>query len=70
MKTNTETKTLPRYTNVGSYPILYLTPTNDCLCADCATEETEEPVQGHINYETPTTCDECGDDIEAAYPTE
>ena len=62
-------KTLPAFTSVGSYPILYLTPCDCVLCAKCATE-SEEPVTGHPNWETPATCDECSDEIECAYPAE
>lgn len=59
------------YTNVGSYPILYIDAQGCALCPACALESEKrgEPMQaGGVNYGSHTYCDECGDDIEAAYP--
>lgn len=63
---------LPRYSSVGCYPILYLTRSNDCLCATCVDNldpdlDDTEGVTAHANYEGPTYCDDCGAEIEAAY---
>lgn len=66
---------LPRYSSVGSYPLLYLTDDADCLCAGCVDEldpelEGQDVIDGiiaRVNWEIPTSCDECGKEIEAAY---
>lgn len=68
------------YTSVGGYPIVYLsnnartTLGYHLFCPECADEMcqdeddvTEDNFTGRANYETPTTCDVCGRDIEAAY---
>lgn len=64
--------TLPAYTSVGSYPLVYLTKRDDVLCAKCATEalraDEEPPVLGDVHWEgEPLECAECGAAIESAY---
>lgn len=61
-----------RYTSVGGYPIFYLTQDNCVLCPDCAHDIEEEEIElaGYVNYESETHCEECGEQIEAAYPNE
>ncbi len=66
---------LPRFSSVGSYPILYLTSESDCFCAGCVDNLDPElddasGITAHVNWETPTHCDECSEVIEAAYAEE
>ena len=67
---------LPRFSSVGSYPLFYLVGGDEsCLCAGCVDDLDPEDedlsrVTAHVNWETPTHCEECGEEIEAAYPPE
>ena len=66
---------LPFYSELGSYPILYLTKGGSDLCADCATkalyqlaEEFDPPIAHAPYYEgPPINCDDCNREIESAY---
>ena len=63
---------LPRFSSVGSYPLLYLTDGHECLCAGCVDNldpelDYTEGVTVHVNWETPIHCEGCGEEIEAAY---
>lgn len=67
---------LPAYAWPGGYPILYMTPDNNILCAACATKayldpeefESFKPYTFFINYEGPIIyCEECNEEQESAY---
>ena len=65
---------LAAFTSIGSYPLIYLTREGNCLCAACADEalsdpeEYDPPVSSDVLWEgPPTSCDECGLEIESAY---
>lgn len=63
---------LPKFSFVGSYPILYLSDADGVYCADCAARvELWEGItsNGHVRYEgDDIECDEsCGAVIESAY---
>jgi len=67
---------LPAYVMPGGYPLLYVTPYNDFLCADCATEALDDPDEYEecrpkfymVYLEGPTRhCEECNKEIESAY---
>lgn len=62
-----------KFTDVGGYPIFYVTANGDCLCPKCAGEE-EGPDSDHpvvasdANWEDPAlVCDGCSERIESAY---
>lgn len=65
--------TLPAFTSVGSYPLVYLTVKDTVLCAGCAAEETDEPLAcADVHWEgEPLECegdsDKCRGPIESAY---
>lgn len=64
-----------KYTDIGGYPIFYITTKDECLCPDCATEQyKEEPnsiAGGEINWEdSELYCEKCSDRIESAYAEE
>ena len=63
--------TLAKYTSIGCYPIFYLDPGTECLCADCArkAEAEGEPIDGQaVNWEDPDLyCAACEERIESAY---
>lgn len=73
MKVETYTDgTARKFTDVGRYPIFYVTNNGDCLCPACAlTAERigDDPVVAcDANWEDPSlNCDDCGDRIESAY---
>jgi len=62
---------LPKYTSIGCYPMLYLTKCGEVLCADCASEcefEDNPVVDSETNWEDACLhCDECSTRIESAY---
>jgi len=62
---------LRKYTDLGCYPLLYVTKSNQCLCADCATNNDEDydPIVAvDANWENPLLfCDDCNNRIESAY---
>lgn len=60
-------KTLPRYTSLGSYPLLYI-HLGEGLCHCCATsvgctEADADVLWEGLGYD----CDQCGETIESAY---
>lgn len=57
---------LRAFTDVGCYPLFYLTRENDVLCASCANDEGDI-VACDANYESRMYCDECSAEIESAY---
>ena len=71
--------TLAAYTSYGCYPLVYLSPAGDVLCADCTTHEIrsgrwmvhgrEHAIsQRDIHWEGgPILCDGCQQWIESAY---
>ena len=68
---------LPRYTSLGSYPIVYLDGHDCVLCWQCATaslvedepiDERDRPVVCDVHWEGPPDhCESCGAEIESAY---
>ena len=67
---------LPSYSELGSYPLIYLTKRADVLCADCATAQidagndtNDDPVTAvDVFYEGPDeTCGNCYKPIPSAY---
>ena len=63
---------LRAYTDVGGYPIIYLTKENDVLCSTCATtaltDALNPPTSADVYWEgDPYDCDGCGYEIESAY---
>jgi hypothetical protein len=68
-----------KYTDLGGYPVFYLTEDSGVLCAACV--QTERPdvadadqasdwkvVAADVNWEDPDLyCDHCSDRIESAY---
>ena len=61
------TKPLPAHTDLGGYPIIYLTNENDMLCGSCAGHESDE-VTPLVHYEGHSIfCNECTWEIESAY---
>ena len=61
--------TLPAYAWPGGYPIMYMDERESALfCPECADKE-EGISNSFIVWEGgPETCDECGKEIECAYP--
>jgi hypothetical protein len=58
---------LRAFTDVGGYPLIYLTKANDVLCAKCATDD-DSVTACDVHWEgEPLTCDECSEEIESAY---
>jgi hypothetical protein len=60
---------LPRFTDLGAYPIAYLCR-GEVLCASCATEELRsgEKSDAFVHWEgEPIECDGCNGSIESAY---
>ena len=74
----TSTQSVMKY--AGGYPGFYLTKENSVLSAeaveenmeDCCNPDSDEYITGfHINWEDESLyCDETGDKIECAYPSE
>jgi hypothetical protein len=60
---------LPTYSSLGSYPIVYYTAEFDALCATCASDDPSEPaVWADTHWEgPPERCCDCGTEIESAY---
>ncbi len=60
---------LPKYTSVGSYPLIYARPCGgEYVCAACASAEGIAAEAGDVLWEgDPYECDECGDPVETAY---
>ncbi len=57
--------TLPQYTSIGSYTILYVdSKSGECYCAECAKPEHDA---GTFDEGEPIPCDECGTAIESSY---
>ena len=59
-----------KYSSFGTYPLVYVTERNQGLCHECAKERFElegEKTDAHPNCEEPIYCDDCGQEIEAAY---
>ena len=61
-----------KFTDVGGYPIFYVTGNGDCLCPRCALEAErigDDPaIACDANWEDPSLyCDDCGARIESAY---
>lgn len=61
-----------RFTDIGCYPIFYLTRRDEVLCPECAAAEVEDDGQPmaacDINWEDPYLfCDKCSERIESAY---
>lgn len=76
-----EDGTLPRWTDLGCYPVAYLCADGGTLCPDCAngkngseaSEDRDAPrdwrlVDSFVHWEGPAEiCDHCGAEIESAY---
>lgn len=67
-----EDGTLPAYTSVGGYTIVYLTADSLVLCAPCANKPVDEwsnpAVDGDVYWEgPPMECDDCNAAIESSY---
>lgn len=62
---------LPKYTSLGSYPILYLDSRDRALCADCCNDpecELGPAVLCDVHWEGEAIeCEACGYEIESAY---
>lgn len=59
---------LRKYTDLGGYPLFYLTKRDCVLCPLCANEEKAVIVAADANWEDPELyCDECSERIESAY---
>jgi hypothetical protein len=68
--------TLPSFTSLGAYPLVYITQCAEVLCADCATDQIDNgndynfdpviAVDVHWEGEDETCCD-CGSAIPSAY---
>ena len=61
---------LPSHSNVGGYPIFYITETDKVLCPYCANKtlkaKDESIVRYSVNWDGDIFC-ECGSQIESAY---
>jgi len=66
-----EGETLPSFTSVGCYTLIYYSKRAEPFCGKCATKHTDEcdPITHAGPYdEGPTLeCSECGKDIESSY---
>ena len=62
---------LPAFTDVGGYPLFYVTRRGACLCAACAAADpqTADPVvESIVNWEdSDLYCDACYCQIDPAY---
>lgn len=66
---------LRSYTDLGSYPIVYIDKGGDTYCGRCATENLKDdawseykPVSYFVHYEGPKEyCVDCNGEIESAY---
>lgn len=62
---------LPRYTSLGSYPIVYYGPHYETLCDLCASLPEERTYTAAILWEGPgEDCEGCGCHIDSAYGEE
>jgi hypothetical protein len=65
---------LPKYAWPGGYPIYYVDGEDNVLCASCAngdTDASQAAVEYGINWEDgELICDDCGNAIECAYPSD
>lgn len=60
-------KTLPRYTSIGNYPLVYFND-SDTFCHCCAVPEGFEEWDATVYWEgSAIACDLCGEMIESAY---
>lgn len=60
--------TLRAYSDVGCYPIFYVSRDRECYCAECADEERHTITAADANWEDPDLyCESCGERIESAY---
>ena len=66
-----EGETLPSFSSVGGYTIIYYSKRGEPFCGGCATkhEDEHDPIMHAGTYdEGPTLeCSECGTDIESSY---
>jgi hypothetical protein len=72
-------RSLPEFAWPGGYPLYYVTKQGNVLCADCATEEADQPpgdypqyddsvVDYDVHWEGPSLyCEGCNKEIESAY---
>ena len=65
---------LPSYTPLGGYPLLYLDDEDETLCAKCATIDLERDTTDDLSYSpmvhfegSPVFCAECNEEIHSAY---
>ena len=60
---------LPSFTSIGGYPLVYYTANWEELCASCALKNDDDlAVLVDVYYEGPPKfCTDCGDTIESAY---
>jgi hypothetical protein len=59
-----------KFTMVGGYPIFYV-KLSEALCPECAAEDADGIDCAAVNWEDESLyCDECGDGIECAYPSD
>jgi len=59
---------LPQYSSIGSYTILYLDKKGHALCARCASKPGAEIVRESTYDEGPAIeCDGCGKKIKSSY---
>jgi hypothetical protein len=64
---------LPRFTDLGGYPLYYLSSNGGTWCPDCANQEDAEPeiVDADVNWEdSELYCDGCPARIPSAYAEE
>jgi hypothetical protein len=65
-----ELESLPAFTSIGSYPLVYLTDDDEVLCPACASsaKHTGKDVRGDVHWEGDALdCDECGVSMPSAY---
>lgn len=60
--------TLPKYTSVGCYPLFYVHKGHEAYCQKCAEENGLSELDAHVHWEGELACDNCSEEIEAAYP--
>jgi hypothetical protein len=71
-----------RYTSVGGYPVYFITSDGGCLCYKCAQAHEADILEAiengdqaggwhvsavDVNWESRLDCDNCSEQIEAAY---
>lgn len=69
LPTRNKDGSLPAFTDLGGYPIFYVSKAGLALCAKCASRECDDPVvDADVHWEGEAiTCDDCGAEIESAY---